>query len=39
MQNKMLFIGGMGRSDTHYLGRINGEHPQVWLGLEAKFAF
>lgn len=39
MQNKMLFIGGMGRSGTHYLGRIIGEHPQVRLRLEAKFTF
>ena len=39
MSNKIVFIGGMGRSGTHYLGRILGEHPQTVLRLESKFTF
>ena len=39
MQNKLVFIGGMGRSGKHYLGRILGEHPDVKLRLESKFTF
>ena len=39
MQNKLVFIGGMGRSGTHYLGRVLGEHPEVKLRLESKFTF
>ena len=39
MPNKIVFIGGMGRSGTHYLGRILGEHPQTILRLESKFTF
>ena len=39
MQNKLVFIGGMGRSGTHYLGRILGEHPETILRLESKFTF
>ncbi|MDE0870867.1 MAG: sulfotransferase [Flavobacteriales bacterium] len=39
MPNKLVFIGGMGRSGTHYLGRVLGEHPEVKLRLESKFTF
>jgi hypothetical protein len=39
MHNKMIFIGGMGRSGTHYLGRTLGEHPDITLRLESKFTF
>ena len=39
MPNKIVLIGGMGRSGTHYLGRILGEHPQTILRLESKFTF
>ena len=37
--SRMIFIGGMGRSGTHYLGRTLGEHPDVKLRLESKFTF
>jgi len=37
--NKIVFIGGMGRSGTHYIGRLLGEHPKVNLRLESRFTF
>lgn len=39
LKQTVVFVGGAGRSGTHHLGRILGDHPQTKLRLEKKLTF